>query len=179
MLSAAAGPELSKTRNPIANLASDSAAAGLAWVRVCVLWRPRASLGRMQALCGDDFHQTPVSMIFSEKCSKFFSGFVGDATQVKPHVILITWYRHFKCWYSVLRCRCHFVMLRFYVMLPFFSLRHVALLRFASFRFGHVYLWFHFVSCGFVLCCPVPFRFVTFRFFIVAFRFVTLRFVLQ
>ena len=41
-LSAAAGPELSTTRNPIANLASDSATAGLAWVRVCVLWRAGA-----------------------------------------------------------------------------------------------------------------------------------------
>ena len=36
------------------------------------------------ALCGDDFHQTPVSIIFSEKCTKFVSGFVGDATQVLP-----------------------------------------------------------------------------------------------
>ena len=36
------------------------------------------------ALCGDDFHQTPVSIIFSEKCSKVVSGFVGDATQVTP-----------------------------------------------------------------------------------------------
>ena len=34
------------------------------------------------ALCGDDFHQTPVSIVFSEKRSNFFSGFVGDATQV-------------------------------------------------------------------------------------------------
>ena len=48
-LSAAAGPELSTTRNPIANLASDSATAGLAWVRVCVLWRPGASVRRTQA----------------------------------------------------------------------------------------------------------------------------------
>ena len=48
-LSAAAGPELSTTRNPIANLASDSATAGLAWVRVCVLWRAGASVGRTQA----------------------------------------------------------------------------------------------------------------------------------
>ena len=47
--SAAAGPELSTTRNPIANLASDSATAGLAWVRVCVLWRPGASVRRTQA----------------------------------------------------------------------------------------------------------------------------------
>ena len=37
LLSAAAGPELSATRNPIANLVSDSATAGLAWVQVCVL----------------------------------------------------------------------------------------------------------------------------------------------
>ena len=48
-LSAAAGPELPTTRNPIANLASDSATAGLAWVRVCVLWRPGASVRRTQA----------------------------------------------------------------------------------------------------------------------------------
>ena len=33
------------------------------------------------ALCGDDFDQTPVSITFRKKCSKFF-GFVGDATQV-------------------------------------------------------------------------------------------------
>ena len=48
-LSGAAGPELSTTRNPIAILASDSATAGLAWVRVCVLWRPGASVRRTQA----------------------------------------------------------------------------------------------------------------------------------
>ena len=47
-LSAAAGPELSTTRNPIANLALDSATAGLACVRVCV-WRPGASARRTQA----------------------------------------------------------------------------------------------------------------------------------
>ena len=46
---AAAVPEVSTTRHPIANLASDSATAGLAWVRVCVLWRPGASVGRTQA----------------------------------------------------------------------------------------------------------------------------------
>ena len=81
-LSAAAGPELSTTRNPIANLVSDSATAGFAWVRVCVLWLPMTVL--RHALFGDDFHQTPVSIILinSEKCLKFFSGFVGDATQV-------------------------------------------------------------------------------------------------
>ena len=47
LLPAAAGPEWSKTinRNPIANLASDSATAGLLRVRVCVLWRPGASVG--------------------------------------------------------------------------------------------------------------------------------------
>ena len=40
--SAAVGPELPRSRrNAIANIASDSAAPGLAWVRVCVLWRPR------------------------------------------------------------------------------------------------------------------------------------------
>ena len=48
-LSKAAGPELSTTRNPIANLASDSATAGLAWVRACVLWRAGASVRRTQA----------------------------------------------------------------------------------------------------------------------------------
>ena len=48
-LSAAAGPELSTSRSPIANLASDSATAGLAWVRVCVLWRPGSSVQRNQA----------------------------------------------------------------------------------------------------------------------------------
>ena len=38
------------------------------------------------ALCGDDIRQTKVSIIFGEKCSKFFfvpDGFVGDATQVR------------------------------------------------------------------------------------------------
>ena len=49
LLSAAASSELSTTRNPIADLASDSATAGLAWVRVCVLWRPGASVRRTQA----------------------------------------------------------------------------------------------------------------------------------
>ena len=51
LLPAAAGPEWSKTinRNPIANLASDSATAGLLRVRVCVLWRPGASVGITQA----------------------------------------------------------------------------------------------------------------------------------
>ena len=44
-LSATAGPKLSKTRNAIANLASDKATAGLAWARVCVLWRLGASVG--------------------------------------------------------------------------------------------------------------------------------------
>ena len=48
-LSAAAGPEISTTKNPIANLASDSATAGLAWVRVYVLWRPGAPVRRTQA----------------------------------------------------------------------------------------------------------------------------------
>ena len=48
-LSVAAGPELSTSRNPIANLASDSATAGLAWVRVCVLWHPGVSVRRTQA----------------------------------------------------------------------------------------------------------------------------------
>ena len=40
-LSAAASPELSITRNPVANLASDEATAGLAGVQVCVLCLPR------------------------------------------------------------------------------------------------------------------------------------------
>ena len=35
------------------------------------------------AFCGDDFHQTPGFNTISEKCFMFFfSGFVGDATQV-------------------------------------------------------------------------------------------------
>ena len=85
-LSAAAGPELSTTRYPITNLAPNSATAGLAWVRVCVLWRPgflsTENAGRTMtvlrhALCRDDFHQTPVSIIFSGKCSKFFFWFSG------------------------------------------------------------------------------------------------------
>ena len=55
-------------RNPNVNLASDSATAGLAWVRVCALWRPGASVRRTQAerwlqlYCG-----TPcVGMIFTK-----------------------------------------------------------------------------------------------------------------
>ena len=48
-LSAAAGPKLSTTRNPIANVASDSATEGLAWVRVCVHRRPGASVRRALA----------------------------------------------------------------------------------------------------------------------------------
>ena len=48
-LSAAADPELSTTSNPIAIIASDSATAGLAWVRIFVLWRPGASVRRTQA----------------------------------------------------------------------------------------------------------------------------------
>ena len=50
-LSAAAGPELSTTRSPIANLALDLATntTGFAWVRVCVLWRPGVSVRRTQA----------------------------------------------------------------------------------------------------------------------------------
>ena len=48
-LSAAAGPEISTTRNPTPNLASDSAAAGLAWVRVCALWHPCAPVRRTLA----------------------------------------------------------------------------------------------------------------------------------
>ena len=48
-LPAAAGPDLSINWNPIANLASTSATTGLALVRVCVLWRPGASVRRTQA----------------------------------------------------------------------------------------------------------------------------------
>ena len=89
-LSAAVGPALSTTRNPIANLASDSATAGLAWVRVCVLWRPGASVQRTQAerwlYCATPW----LGMIFTKpgfnnilrRMLKVFSGFVGDATQV-------------------------------------------------------------------------------------------------
>ena len=42
------------------------------------------------ALCGDDFDQTPVSIVFREICSHklFFSGFVGDATQVSQIITL-------------------------------------------------------------------------------------------
>ena len=47
--SAAAGPEFSTTRSPIANIASDSATAGLVLVRVRVLWRLGASVRRTQA----------------------------------------------------------------------------------------------------------------------------------
>ena len=84
-LSAAAGPGLSTTRNPIDTLASYSATAGLAWVRVCAV-APRClsteNAGRTMtvlrhALCGDDFHQTPVSIIFSEKMFKVFFWFCG------------------------------------------------------------------------------------------------------
>ena len=32
----------------------------------------RAMTALHHALCGDDFDQTPVSIIFREKCSKFF-----------------------------------------------------------------------------------------------------------
>ena len=41
------------------------------------------------ALCGDDFHQTPVSIIFSEnvESSKFVSGFMGVATQVHAEIV--------------------------------------------------------------------------------------------
>ena len=39
------------------------------------------------ALCGDDFHQTPVSNHISGNCSKFCVCFVGDATQVYLHTI--------------------------------------------------------------------------------------------
>ena len=35
-----------------------------------------------QALYGDDFNQTPVSIILEENCSFFGFGFVGDAPQV-------------------------------------------------------------------------------------------------
>ena len=47
--SAAAGPELSISRNHIANLALDSTTAGLAFAQVSVVWRPGASVGRIQA----------------------------------------------------------------------------------------------------------------------------------
>ena len=43
------------------------------------------------ALCGDDFHQTPVGIIFSEMFKVFFSVFVGDATQVVlPPLLLLS-----------------------------------------------------------------------------------------
>ena len=80
LLSAAAGPELSITRNPVANLVSDSATAGLAWVRGCAV-APRClsaeNAGRTMtalrhALCGDDFHQTPVSIILAKNVRSFF-----------------------------------------------------------------------------------------------------------
>ena len=91
-LSAAEGPELSTTRNLIANLASDSATAGLAYFRVCVLWRPGASVRRTHPERRLLYCATPcVGMIFtkprfqswfSENVQSFFSGFVGDATQM-------------------------------------------------------------------------------------------------
>ena len=81
-LSAAAGPELSTARNPIASLVSDS--AGHSRTRLgsglCAL-APRCfrteNAGRTMtvlrhALFGDDFHQTPVSIIFSEMFKVFF-----------------------------------------------------------------------------------------------------------
>ena len=34
-------------------------------------------------LCGDDFHQTPVSIIFAKNVQSFLSGFMGDATRVR------------------------------------------------------------------------------------------------
>ena len=51
-----------------------------------MLWRPGASVGRTQAerrlycttpCVGDDFHQTPVSIVFRGKCPKFFFWFCG------------------------------------------------------------------------------------------------------
>ena len=47
--SATASPGLSTTRNNFTYIASDSAAAGATWVRVRVLWRPGAIVGRIQA----------------------------------------------------------------------------------------------------------------------------------
>ena len=47
-LSAAAGPELSTTRNRIANQASYSATAGLAWARVYLLYRPGSGVRIIQ-----------------------------------------------------------------------------------------------------------------------------------
>ena len=48
-LSTDEGPEFPIKRTPIANLASDEATGGLAWVRVCAVWRPGASVGRTQS----------------------------------------------------------------------------------------------------------------------------------
>ena len=79
-LSADAGPELSTTRNPIANLASDSARIRLG-SGLCAV-APRClsteNTGRTmtvlrEASFVDDFHQTPVSIIFSEKCFFFLA----------------------------------------------------------------------------------------------------------
>ena len=53
-------------------------------------WLSRENAGRTMtvlhhALCGDDFDQTPVSIIFWGKFSKFFVFvFVDDVTQVAP-----------------------------------------------------------------------------------------------
>ena len=70
-LSAAAGPGLSITRNPIANLASDSATAELAWVRVCVLWRPGAPVRERRQ--DDDCTAPRVGMIFAKPRPTIFS----------------------------------------------------------------------------------------------------------
>ena len=83
-LSAAADPELSKTRNAIANLAFGHGRTRLdSGLRAVA---PRClggeNVGRTMivlhhALCGDDFHQSPVSILFRRKCLKFFWWFCG------------------------------------------------------------------------------------------------------
>ena len=94
-LSAATGPELSITRNPLANTFRSGhgrtrLGSGLRAVAPRCLSRENA--GRTMtvlhhALCGDDFQQTPVSILYMGEMFKDFFGFVGDATQVLESLI--------------------------------------------------------------------------------------------
>ena len=92
-LSTAAGPELSIARNPIANLQS-SFELGHGRTRLGSDLRAlaprclsRENTGRTMtvlhhALCGDDFGQTPVSIIIGEKMSKVFFRCCGRCRRV-------------------------------------------------------------------------------------------------